>query len=197
MFFPLGQAFFELCSTCLQRDFDTILCSHVINMALQMAAKGKLDKNLTIKIFSVEFLDKIDSEIEQLATSENNTPRILWYPRTLRRSLMNLNRLVCICFPEYNVPWFHEKYCIEHEKTLKGPITMSSQLSSIKEDVYQTLCNVTGGYRNVRENVFSPYYHFIDFEVWLDTSGLIKDLGGEKSSNMNFLPIGNILVIKP
>ena len=124
--FLLGQAFFELCSTCLQRDFDTILCSHVINMALQMAAKGKLDKNLTIKIFSVEFLDKIDSEIEQLATSENNTPRILWYPRTLRRSLMNLNRLVCICFPEYNVPWFHEKYCIEHEKKLLGP-AMSSQ----------------------------------------------------------------------
>ena len=164
-------------------------------MALEIAAKGKLDKKLTIRIFSVEFLDKIDSEIEQLATSENNNPKILWYPRTLRRSLMYLNRLVCICFPEYNVPWFHEKYCLENEKYLKGPITISSELSSIKEDVYQTLCKVTGGYRNVRENVFSPYYHFIDFEVWLDTSGLIEDLGREKSSIMNFLPIGNILVI--
>ena len=163
-------------------------------MASQMAAKGKLDRNLTIKIFSVEFLDKIDSEIEQLATSENMTPRLLWYPRTLRMSLMNLNRLVCICFPEYNVPWFHEKYCIEHEKFLKGSVVMSPQLSSIKEDVYQTLCEVTGGYRNVRENVFSPYYHYIDFEVWLDTTGLIEDLKGEKSSNNNFLPIGNILV---
>ena len=146
---------------------------------------------LTIKIFSVEFLDKVDSEIEQLASSEDITPKVLKYPRTLRMLLMNLNRLVCICFPEYNVPWFHEKYCIEHEKNLLGP-AMSSQLSSIKEDVYQTLCKVTGGYRNVRENVFSSYYHYIDFEVWLDTSGLIGDLGGEKSSNINFLPIGNI-----
>ena len=161
-------------------------------MASQIAIRGKLDRNLTSRIFSVEFLDKIDSEIEDLLATEWPTGKTSWYPKKLRQSMMNLNRLVCTCYPEYNVPWFHEKYCIEEATSLRGPAFYDSAMEPIREDVYQTLCSVVGGSRNVRENVFSQYYNFIDFEVWLDTSD-INDGAVEKFRMLsNFLPISKI-----
>jgi hypothetical protein len=45
------------------------------------------------------------------------------------------------------------------------------------EDVYQALSESIGGARYLRENVFSPYYNHIDFEVWQDESGAFAPLG--------------------
>ena len=190
-----GKLFLDLCTSCLQRDFDTVICLNVVEMAAQMAAKGKFDKNLASRIFSVEFLDRIDDEIEIAMQSKDlNSKKQLWYPNRLRQAMMNLNRLTCILFPEFNVPWFHEKYCIEFAKHLNGPCTYDRALDPIREDVYQTLCSVAGGCRNVRENVFSPYYHFLDFEVWLDTSDVTEDAREEFCNLGNFMPIGNAFI---
>ena len=163
-----------------------------MEIALQLAKNGKLDLNLTAKIFSVEFLDKIDQEIDYLSRSGNEIGKTLWYPRKLRSSLMNLNRLVCICFPEYNVPWFHEKYCLENIQYIKSAAFFDHTLEPVKEDVYHTLCTLAGGYRNVRENVYSPYFHFIDFELWLDNSDQMEDVERKFPHVTNFLPIGNV-----
>lgn len=35
------------------------------------------------------------------------------YPIKVRQVLMLLNRAVCIDYPEFDVPWFHTKYCEE------------------------------------------------------------------------------------
>lgn len=33
------------------------------------------------------------------------------YPVRVRYAMMQLNRAVCLDYPETDVPWFHEKYC--------------------------------------------------------------------------------------
>lgn len=38
------------------------------------------------------------------------------YPTRVRDHLMQLNRAVCIDYPESNVPWFHQKYVDELKK---------------------------------------------------------------------------------
>ena len=180
----------DLSSSCLERDFDSQNCMQVLQVAMILAKYGKLNRELTSRIFSVEFLDKIDDEIEKCPSERNTLGRVSTYPKNLRRAMMNLNRRVCICYPEYKVPWFHEKYCIEEANFLRGIGFNDSQMEPIREDIYQTLCSVVGGPRNVRENVFAPYYHFIHFEVWLD----MNDVSANSIDNMvnasNFIPIG-------
>ena len=189
--------FLDLCTSCLQRDFDTQIGLHVIEIATILAKYGKLNKDLTSKIFSIEFLDKLDNEIENQCPSnaERQLGRTSTYPRRLRRAMMNLNRVVCVCYPEYNVPWFHEKYCMEEANNLRGPSFYESQLDHLRDDIYQTICLVVGGSKNVRENVFSPYYHFVDFEVWMDKSEIVDAPTGIYSNTCNFLPIGKFLLM--
>ena len=181
-----------MCSSCLQRDFDTQIGLHAIQIATILAKYGKLNKELISRIFSVEFMDKLDDEIENGCPSENEQRlgRTSYYPRKVRRAMMNLNRIVCIKYPEYKIPWFHEKYCQEEVNNMRSVAFNDSEMAPIREDVYQTLIQVAGGYRNVRENVFSPYYHFIDFEVWLEQKDIIDGLPSPFINSGTFLPIG-------
>ena len=161
-------------------------------MATILAQCSKLNKELMSRIFSVEFLDKIDDEIEnQCPVDTKDRPgRVSTYPRRLRKAMMNLNRMVCICYPEYNVPWFHEKFCIEEANNLRSLSFYDQQMHPLRDDVYQTICSTVGGNRNVRENVYTPYYHFIDFEVWLDTTTAMEN---GMTNTTGFLPIGKPL----
>lgn len=38
------------------------------------------------------------------------------YPFRVRHLMMQLNRAVCLDYPETNVPWFHEKYIQERKQ---------------------------------------------------------------------------------
>ena len=139
-------------------------------------------------------MDKLDDEIENGCPSENEQRlgRTSYYPRKVRRAMMNLNRIVCIKYPEYKIPWFHEKYCQEEVNNMRSVAFNDSEMAPIREDVYQTLIQVAGGCRNVRENVFSPYYHFIDFEVWLEQKDNLDGLPSSFINSGTFLPIGKL-----
>ena len=110
----IGGAFLDVASSCLERDFDSLSGMNIITTAIILAKYGRLERQLTSKIFSVEFMDKLDMEIEEeckLITESELMSRVSYYPILLKREIMKLNRIVCINYPEYNVPWFHEKYC--------------------------------------------------------------------------------------
>ena len=70
-----------------------------------------------------------------------------------------------------------------------------SKMEPLREDIYQTLIQVAGGCRNVRENAFSPYYHFIDFELWLQQKDTLDGLSSTFSNTGMFLPIGKLFDI--
>ena len=42
------------------------------------------------------------------------------------------NRLVCIKYPHYRIPWFHEKYCLENslKSSISGRIKVDSEVRS-------------------------------------------------------------------
>ena len=56
-------------------------------------------------VLSIRFMTKLDNEVSWYSEDSK-------YPRMIRRSLMELNRSVCIRFPEFNLPWMHEAYVI-------------------------------------------------------------------------------------
>jgi len=65
-----------------------------------------LPTTITNYLFSVEFLEKLDDELINCYSKTT-------YAFKVRNLLMTLNRAVCIDYPEFDVPWFHTKYCEE------------------------------------------------------------------------------------
>lgn len=41
----------------------------------------------------------------------------------------------------------------------------------VVDDIYDKLCKVIGGEKYVQEQIMSPYFHFMDFEVAFDSAG--------------------------
>ena len=90
---------------------------------------------------------------------------------------MELNRGVVLRYPDYGVPWFHEKYCIENEAKLReSNMSVTLEAKVFRQEMYEELCAVLGGWRFVRENTVSQYSNFVDFEVAFDSSGQPIDL---------------------
>jgi len=106
---------------------------------------------------------------------------------------MELNRAVVLRYPQYGVPWFHQKYCLEnHQQMLGNNGTKSSNESFVlRQEVYEHLCSVLNGWRFVKEDVTSRYFNNIDFEVAYDHNGRPVDL----ISNPNLEPAKRIAVM--
>ncbi|CAI6366545.1 unnamed protein product [Macrosiphum euphorbiae] len=112
-------------------------------------------------LFSVEFLEKLDDEL-------NNCYAKATYPLKVRQLLMILNRAVCIDYPEFDVPWFHTKYCEEIQSLV--PKHTGSFYLDVEKRVGQLIKNK--GY--LKANSFSPYGYKLDFEIILNKSKQFK-----------------------
>ena len=166
----LTEEFLDLVSSCLLRDMDYINCISTLRTALALCCLNHLSKGLARSVFSKEFMRKLDREVEMCGGSGA-------YPRKLRNSLMELNRAVVLRYPEYGVPWFHEKYCIENEAKLReSNKSVTPESKVFRQEIYEELCAVLGGWRFVRENTVSQYSNFVDFEVAFDSSDQPIDL---------------------
>lgn len=88
------QKFLDICSSCITRDFDSLLGIHIIESALSLARYQALRLELVAKIFSPEFMDRLDSEISSST---------LAYASRVRKMMMELNRTVCLQYPEFKV----------------------------------------------------------------------------------------------
>ena len=92
---------------------------------------------------------------------------------------MELNRGVILRYPDYGVPWFHEKYCNENAPELRQ-LSKSSretvEASAFRDEVFEQLCALLGGWRFVRENSLSKFSNHIDFEVVFDANNRPIDL---------------------
>lgn len=99
---------------------------------------------------------------------------------------MILNRTVCIDYPEFDIPWFHTKYCEEIQSLGKKnyntilicnyfiyfinyflvPKHTGSFYLDVEKKVNQLIKNK--GY--LKTNTFSPYGYKLDFEIFLNNS---------------------------
>lgn len=104
-------------------------------------------------IFNVDFLGKLDAQLETLPDALNIR---------IRQRLMELNRAVCLECPEFQVPWFHERYCQQLQKKWNGSIT------PVQQQIHKMLGEILGGINCARVAVLTPYFYTIDFECVLD-----------------------------
>ncbi|XP_035532546.1 FAST kinase domain-containing protein 1, mitochondrial [Morone saxatilis] len=146
----------EMFDVCIQRItrtisfFDPHLLVYIVNL---MANADYFPEELVRKIFSVDFLAKMDAQLETLSDVLNIRARI---------RLRDLNRNVCIQCPDLQVPWFHNDFCQEMLK--KNNIF----LSPAQQQIHTLLAEVLGGIEYVQAAVVTPYFYTIDFECILD-----------------------------
>ena len=169
--YPLPTEFLEVADHCLNRDIDSINGLHSLQIANALASYDCLSKELVRSLFSNEFMRKLDKEMEMCGT------RTIGYPKVLRQTLMELNRAVVLRYPGYGVPWFHHNYCTEHAADLqKSAKSGTAEAVALRQEVYEELCSVMGGWRFVREDVTTKHFNNVDFEVAYNVRGEPLDL---------------------
>jgi len=103
---------------------------------------------------------------------------------------MILNRTVCIDYPEFDVPWFHTKYCEEIQSLgTKKYITkliykyfiylivcflVPKHTGSFYLDVEKRVSQLIKNKGFLKTNSFSPYGYKLDFEIILKNSKQFK-----------------------
>ncbi|XP_032384817.1 FAST kinase domain-containing protein 1, mitochondrial [Etheostoma spectabile] len=146
----------ELYDVCIQRftphirSFDPHL---LVLLAYTLAVADCFPEELVKEIFSIDFLGKLDAQLETLPDNLNMRTRL---------RLMELNRAVCLECPEFQVPWFHERYCQQLQKKGNGTV------SPVQQQIHKMLGEVLGGINCVRVAVVTPYFYTADFECILD-----------------------------
>lgn len=71
---------------------------------------------------------------------------------------MQLNRAVCLGYPESNVPWFHQNYLDSMVENQKNKHKFGNRL---REYLYR----VIGKVEAISEDVVTPYGYEIDFVI--------------------------------
>lgn len=143
----------ELYDVCIQHFtphislFDPHL---LVSLAHALALADCFPEALAKTVFSIDFLGKLDAHLETLSDAFN---------MGIRLRLMEYNRAVCLDCPEFQVPWFHERYCQHLQK--KG-------YSPVQQQIHKMLGEVLGGINYVQTAVVTPYFYTVDFECILD-----------------------------
>jgi len=178
LFFELGYSppqlydFLPLVTDVLSREFTRVRGLLMIYFALTLLLHNALPVKMVNDILSVSFLEKLDYEVESCFSKASYPPRV-------RQMLMELNRSVCIDMPEADVPWFHEKYCIEQRHSY------SPRITTFHKDVHRCLNQLLGSDKYIKCHARSPYYHNIDFELLVDERGNPVTHSDHLNSNEN------------
>uniref|UniRef100_A0A8C9SJS9 FAST kinase domains 1 n=1 Tax=Scleropages formosus TaxID=113540 RepID=A0A8C9SJS9_SCLFO len=150
---PPNGEFFE---TCIENftPYIGLFDPHLlVLLACCLAVADYFPESLIREIFTVDFLTKLDSQLETLPDTLN---------MRIRLRLMELNRAVCLECPEFQVPWFHERYCLQMQKKGHGVI------SPFQQQIHKMLGEVLGGMNYAKVAVLTPYFYTVDFECVLD-----------------------------
>ncbi|XP_037343763.2 FAST kinase domain-containing protein 1, mitochondrial [Pungitius pungitius] len=146
----------ELYDVCIQRFLPHISSfdpHRLVLLAYALSVADCFPEEMAKEIFSIDFLRKLDGQLETLPDTLNMRTRLC---------LMELNRAVCLECPEFQVPWFHERYCQRLQKKGNGTV------GPVQQQIHKMLGEVLGGINCVRVAVVTPYFYTIDFECILD-----------------------------
>ncbi|KAK7115473.1 FAST kinase domain-containing protein 1, mitochondrial-like [Littorina saxatilis] len=130
-----------------------------ITMANHLTVMQIFPDNALGHIFTFDYLEEVDGIIED--EPDRRT--------FLKNLMMQLNRSVILECPHLDVPWFHEQYCREKAHVSNRKEFQRNVL--FVDDVQSALQEVLRGLKFLGHNVYSPYFHPIDFEIVLDAEG--------------------------
>lgn len=80
---------------------------------------------------------------------------------------MKLNRAVCLEYPEYNVPWFHENYVNDQKKM---EVDLNTKASADIKNIINILIEEP---EYLTENNIVPYGYYIDYILRLNNDGKV------------------------
>ncbi|KAM7104543.1 FAST kinase domain-containing protein 1, mitochondrial isoform 1-T5 [Molossus nigricans] len=162
---PQRDAFFGTCIQHLNSYLSILDPLMLVFLGFYLATLQYFPEDLLKTIFNIKFLGRLDSQLELLCPSLNMKVQI---------RLMELNRAVCLECPEYQIPWFHDRFCQQHYNKDIGI------LNGAQQQIYKMLAEVLGGINCVKASVLTPYYHTVDFECILDKRKKPLPYGGHK-----------------
>ncbi|XP_060033727.1 FAST kinase domain-containing protein 1, mitochondrial isoform X2 [Erinaceus europaeus] len=179
---PQREEFFTTYIEYLNSHLGTLDPHVLVHHAYSLATLGYFPEDLLMAIFNIKFLAKLNSQVGILSPSSKNR---------IRLCVMALNRAVCLESPEYQIPWFHDRFC--QQKSNKGFVKMNQ----IQQQIYKMLSEVLGETNCVKFLPTTPYYLNIDFECILDkrkkpipygshniTFGKLPEMHGESNSQL-------------
>ncbi|XP_034642026.1 FAST kinase domain-containing protein 1, mitochondrial isoform X2 [Trachemys scripta elegans] len=150
---PQSEEFFETCIQHCSSHLDCFEPHILVLLGYFLAVAEYFPPALINAIFNVDFLAKLDAQLEIPSDTLN------W---KVRLRLMELNRAVCLECPEFQIPWFHERYCQQMQR--KG----NRSTNTAQQQIRRMLGEILGGSQYAKVSVLTPYYYRIDFEFILD-----------------------------
>ena len=148
-----SDRFLSMVASSFVRDFDSISAKKAMKLATILARYHHLPHEIITKIFNEEFINQ-----NHTFSFHKNTPMVNFH-----LSMQQLNKTICAIYPEYNLRWHYEQFCVEfHDKHY-------AFRNKVNTGVYKVLLSLVGGNpKCVRENVVSPLWQKINFEMAYD-----------------------------
>ncbi|CAI9544876.1 unnamed protein product [Staurois parvus] len=150
---PNAEKFYKVCIQQYLADLDSVLPHDMVELAHAISLAGRFPEDLVKSIFNVDFLNRLDLELDVTETEKSVI---------VRKFLMELNRAVCIECPEYQIPWFHDQ--VSQQLQWRDDINKNLMCRHI----WHLLGEALGGIQYTRMSVVTPYYYTVDFEFILD-----------------------------
>ncbi|XP_077304071.1 FAST kinase domain-containing protein 1, mitochondrial-like isoform X2 [Lithobates pipiens] len=150
---PNAEEFYNVCIQHYLANLHSMKPRHLAFLAYALCLSERLPEDLVRAIFNVDFLSRLDLELD------DSPP--LQCMRT-KRCLMELNRALCIECPEYQIPWFHDRYFQQLQQT------DGDHEKNIHHVIQHLLGHALGGIHYTRMFVVAPYNYSVDLECILD-----------------------------
>ncbi|XP_049318397.1 uncharacterized protein LOC105222376 isoform X2 [Bactrocera dorsalis] len=139
----------------LSRDFENMSGLSIVQACLALCYYKSMPEDLIDKVFCVKFIQRIEEEIHVCYSKAT-------YPERVLNLIMQLNRTVCLDYPEANVPWFQQNY-LEAQLSRKHKTR-----SKFGDDVKNLLNAVLSDDNFFSCNHITPYGYQIDFVIHFD-----------------------------
>ncbi|XP_063703033.1 uncharacterized protein LOC134832796 [Culicoides brevitarsis] len=152
---PVNEEFFAVANKILKRDFDFLSSLMIIQSCLALTYMKALDKDMISHVFNINFIKRVEEEIQNCYNKAR-------YPDRVQNYLMELNRAVCLHYPEANVPWFQQNY-IEAQMA-KEPNYQTRFSSDVKKELLELVKNPS----HLKQSLVTPYGYRIDYVLYLN-----------------------------
>ncbi|KAL9876114.1 FAST kinase domain-containing protein 1, mitochondrial [Glossina fuscipes] len=154
-YIPKSSEPLQKASLIMLRDFNYMNGLSLVQACLALCFYKAISQELIDKVFCVNFIERVENEIQMCYSKAT-------YPERVLNLVMQLNRSVCLDYPECNVPWFQQNFIEAHVSN------KPFHESTFSRDVRKFLETLLQDESYFRCNHVTPYGYQIDFVIHFD-----------------------------
>ncbi|XP_031618149.1 FAST kinase domain-containing protein 1, mitochondrial-like [Contarinia nasturtii] len=129
----------------------------IVQACLALSYYQVLPLEMIQRVFNIDFITRIEKELSLTSHTQRN-------PRSILNLVMQLNRSICLNYPEARVPWFQQNF-IEAQLVASPP-----KSNPYTNEIYKMLLSYVGGDKSmIRLNHKTPYGYRIPFVVYFNS----------------------------